>query len=87
MAGEGIKVIIKDLKAIRMKNKDKKPREVTLRLKNKISIFEFADAKGEVSFGENVFWRKGNGFYWKRYAGKDKPLEDVSLVELTDTFG
>ena len=87
MAGEGIKVIIKDLKTISMKNKDVKPREITLRLKNKISIFEFADAKGEVSFGENVFWKKGNGFYWKRFVKRDDPLEDVPLVELNDTFG
>jgi len=68
-------------------DKDKKPRDISLRLKNRISIYEFSEAKGEVSFGENVFWKKGIGFYWKRYVEYDKPLEDISLVELNDTFG
>ena len=62
-----------------------KPSPISQKTLNNISSFVFAEARGEESFGDNVFWR--DGFYWKRWVGYDLPLENVPLVELNDTFG
>ncbi len=70
-----------------MKKDNKKPSPISKRVMLVIEAFDPAEVKGEASLGDNVFWKKGDGFYWKRYVGIDKPLENISLVELNDTFG
>lgn len=65
---------------------DKKPTVVSQKALQLISGYDLEGAKGEVYFGSNVYYRKGEGFYWKRWVGYDKPLINVGLAELTDTF-
>ena len=63
-----------------------KPTPVSQKTLSLISGYTFDDARGEVSFGDNVFWKAGVGFYWKRWVGSDEPLVDVPLPALSDTF-
>jgi len=72
--------------AYKSKSSMTKPRPISQKVMTRISGFVQSEVKGEASLGDNVFWKKGSGFYWKKWVGMDKPLEDIPLPELNDTF-
>lgn len=69
---------------------NKKPTPVSPKVLQRIDQWvkegKHEEARGEVYCGDNVYFRKGKGFYWKRWVRFNEPLEDVMLGELNDTF-